>query len=194
MNSIKFKERLESDRLILFIPEATFENAKLLFSYVDKNREELWKWLPWLPTNTKPEHSFEFLQSCTKQFESGKRAEYFIIEKATGDFCGLCHTGRYDSLTTAHFEFGYWLDKDKYGKGYITEAVKVLEDDLFAQKAPRLVIKNDTENLGSINVAKRLGYHLDGVLRADFYSERLQSYRDVNIWSKLHPDIEKQRG
>ncbi len=74
------------------------------------------------------------------------------------------------------------------------EAVKLLEDDLFAQKAPRLVIKNDTENTGSINVAKRLGYHLDGVLRADFYSEYLQSYRDVNIWSKLHPNIEKQRG
>ena len=76
----------------------------------------------------------------------------------------------------------------------MTEAVKAIEENLFSQNVPKLVIRNDTENSGSINVAKRLNYHLDCILRSDFYSDRLKSYRDVNIWSKLHPNIEKQRG
>lgn len=194
MIDIKFKEKLESERLILKVPELNFDTAKLLFLYVDKNREELWKWLPWVPTNTKPEHSFEFLQSCQKDFESGIKVEYFIIEKSTGDFCGLCHAYKRADFTHHYFEIGYWLDKDKYGKGYMTEAVKTIEEYLFSQNAPKLIIRNDTENSGSINIAKRLNYHLDCVSRSDFYSKRLKSYRDVNIWSKLHPNIEKQRG
>jgi RimJ/RimL family protein N-acetyltransferase len=65
---------------------------------------------------------------------------------------------------------------------------------LFAQNTTRLIIQNDIENMGSVNVPKRLGYHLEGIARADFYSEYLGSYRDIYTWSKLHPNIEKQRG
>ncbi|MBO7257974.1 MAG: GNAT family N-acetyltransferase [Alphaproteobacteria bacterium] len=194
MNNIKFKEILNGERLALKIPTANFETARMLFSVVSRNREHLGKWLPWVAKNTQPEHSYDFLQSIVKGFNENTKAEYFIYEKSTGDFCGICSAHTHFSPTHKYISLGYWLDKEKCGKGYMTEAVKLIEDDLFTQNATRLIIQNDIENMGSVNVPKRLGYHLEGIARADFYSEYLGSYRDIYTWSKLHPNIEKQRG
>ena len=194
MNNIKFKEILAGEHITLKIPTANFETAHMLFSVVSRNREHLGKWLPWVAQNTQPEHSYHFLQSIVKGFNENTKAEYFIYEKSTSDFCGICSAHTHFSTTHKYISLGYWLDKEKCGKGYMTEAVKLIEDDLFAQNATRVIIQNDIENMGSVNVPKRLGYHLEGIARADFYSEYLNSYRDLYTWSKLHPDIEKQRG
>ncbi len=194
MNAIKFKDILDGEHITLKIPTANFETAYMLFDVINRNREHLGKWLPWVAKNTQPEHSYDFLQSIVKGFNENAKAEYFIYEKSTGDFCGICSAHTHFSPTHKYISLGYWLDKEKCGKGYMTEAVKLIEDDLFAQNTTRLIIQNDIENMGSINVPKRLGYHLEGIARADFYSEYLGSYRDIYTWSKLHPDIEKQRG
>ena len=194
MNNIKFKEILDGEHITLKIPTANFKTAHMLFNVISRNREHLGKWLPWVAKNTQPEHSYDFLQSIVKGFNENAKAEYFIYEKSTNDFCGICSAHTHFSPTHKYISFGYWLDKEKCGKGYMTEAVKLIEDDLFAQNATRLIIQNDIENMGSINVPKRLGYHLEGIARADFYSEYLGNYRDIYTWSKLHPNIEKQRG
>ena len=47
------------------------------------------------------------------------------------------------------------------------------------------MIANDAKNTRSVNVAKRCGYHLDGVMRKEQWSERWKSFRDHNVWSKL---------
>lgn len=194
MKNVIFKPKLESERLILQVPELTFENAQMLFETTNKNREHLEPWLPWISKVTEPCHSFVFLQNVIKSYLENKKAEYFIYEKSTGDFCGICSANMHDTLTQKYISFGYWLDKDKCKKGYMQETVKTIENNLFSQNVPKLVIRNDTGNFGSVNVAKKLNYHMDGILRSEYYSEKLKSYRDMYIWSKLHPDIEKQRG
>ena len=193
MKNVILKPKLESERLILKVPELTFENAQMLFETTNKNREHLELWLPWISKVTEPAHSFMFLQNAVKSHLENKKAEYFIYEKSTGDFCGICAAHMHDTLTQKYISFGYWLDKNKCGKGYMTEAVKTIENDLFSQNVPKLIIRNDTKNFGSINVAKKLNYHMDGILRSEYYSKKLKSYRDMYIWSKLHPSIEKQR-
>lgn len=194
MQNLIFKDQLTTERLILKTPSLDFETARMLFNVTERNRSHLEKWLPWIALCTSPVHSFEFLQSAVKSYNNGDKVEYFIYEKETSDFCGICSAKKHLSLTENYITLGYWLDKDKCGKGYMSEAVKTIEADMFSQNVPKIVIRNDTQNFGSVNVAKRLGYHMDCIYRAEYFSTHMNSFRDMYIWSKLHPDIEKQRG
>ena len=187
MIDIKFKNEIISERIILKRPTLDFKTANMLFSYIEKNREHLEKWLPWVPNNTPETDSFSFLQSVQKGFETNTKGEYFIIEKSTGDFCGIIGIHVHNTPTKSEIALGYWQDKDKCGNGYITEAVQRAETEIFSQNIMRIIIENDTENIASVNIPKKLGYHLDGVLRSSFYSTYFKNYRDKNVWSKLNP-------
>ena len=82
-------------------------------------------------------------------------------------------------------EIGYYLFDFAVGFGYMQEAVKCLEKTAFEKGLNRIVIKNDTTNTRSVNVAKQCGYHLDGVLRQDKWNGITQKFRDTNVFSKL---------
>ena len=68
------------------------------------------------------------------------------------------------------------------------EAVRCLEKTAFEKGLNRIVIRNDTTNMRSVNVAKNCGYHLDGVLRQDKWNDVTQQFRDTNVFSKLKSD------
>ena len=69
------------------------------------------------------------------------------------------------------------------------EAVKSLEKTAFEAGLNRIIIRNDTNNTRSVNVAKSCGYHLDGVMRQDKWSDIFQKFVDSNVFSKLKSDI-----
>lgn len=192
MPSIKLSERLESERLLLRIPEATFENAQIQFKTTDRNRAHVGKWLNWVEKTQKPEDCFGFLNHVQESFTAGEKAGYWIIEKSTGDFCGMCSA----ALHTDEQEYasiGYWLDISKCKKGYITEAVKMIEDNLFPQGLVRMEIRNDIENIPSANIPKKLEYHLDGILRQASTSSYFKTPRDINVWSKIASEYQAPR-
>ena len=82
-------------------------------------------------------------------------------------------------------EIGYWISSRFCGKGYMQEAVSLLEKEFFEQGINRIVIKTDILNVKSANVAQRCGYILEGVLRQESFSKNEQRYRDINVFSKL---------
>ncbi len=86
-------------------------------------------------------------------------------------------------------EIGYWMARKMQGKGYMTKAVLLLEQVAFANGFNRLEIRNDPENPNSVNVAKRAGYHLDGILRQDRWNPYYKRFADTNVWSKLKSDL-----
>lgn len=184
---------LTGDKIILRRPAADFKTATMLFSCIDRNRDHLRKWMEWTDKTKTPEDSFVFLQGVNAHFDDKTKGEYFVIERATGDFCGLCSMHVHNGLDE-NIEIGYWLDKTKCGHGFIAEGVRLLETLCFTQNVMRIIIHNDTANTASVNVAKRAGYHLDGVLRAAFYSDYFKNYRDKNVFSKLNPALGHQRG
>lgn len=64
------------------------------------------------------------------------------------------------------WEIGYWLRTGYEGKGYMTEAAKACIKFAFEYlKADKIVIRADSRNFPSQNVAKRCGYHFDGTMR-----------------------------
>lgn len=133
-------------------------------------------------------HATNFVTDARQKFVEGKKIEYFIEEKSSGDFCGVCG-GVLHSGDKNYVSLGYWLSPPKRGKGYITEAVKAIEADLFPQGLNRMVINVDVANAASNSVPKRLGYKMEGVNRKIHYSPYTQTYHDFCMWSKIDEEF-----
>ena len=130
------------------------------------------------------------LNWCDKNWKEGKGYAYIIRENISGRLVGSVDFFDIDAKNKCG-GIGYWLGSEFVGNGYMHEAVLLLEKEIFAQGFNRIFIGNDTRNIRSANVAKRAGYHLDGVLRQDRWSEIESCFVDTNVWSKIRADFEK---
>ncbi|MBN2657392.1 MAG: GNAT family N-acetyltransferase [Spirochaetales bacterium] len=80
-------------------------------------------------------------------------------------------------------EIGYWILGQFEGKGYMSEAVAVLEKALFETGFHRIIIRCDEENILSGNIPRRLGYTREGTMR-DCYKIEVR-YVSHEVHSKL---------
>lgn len=184
-NTMEFTEKLESERIVLKRPVPSFELAKEIFAAVEESRENLAPWLPWCQRTTKAEHSYGFLADwCDKNWQEKTGFPYLIHDKLTDKYLG-CIDFMNVSDTNKSGEIGYWIRKSAEGKGYMSEALKVLEKEAFRVGINRIYIGNDTRNIRSANVAERAGYHLEGILRQNRWDDYSQSFVNSNVWSKL---------
>ncbi|MCL2629291.1 MAG: GNAT family N-acetyltransferase [Alphaproteobacteria bacterium] len=180
---------LKGARIELRTLEPTFENAKMIFDVVVANRDYLLQWLPWASTEItgKPEDSFDFLLKMQRNRKDN-------IEYGFGIFLDNKYIGNISIFDVSEKrksgEIGYWLVKDAMGKGYMTEAVKLIENAFFESFGNRIQIKCDTRNIPSQNVPKRLNYHLDGEIRQD-NTDTSGKFRNTLIFSKLKSEWEK---
>jgi len=184
---LNMPEKIVSERIVLVRPyPASFELAKEIFEKVELSRKTLRDWLPWVDGTKTPEDEYMgwLVNWCEKNWKEGRGFAYLIRHKKTKAVLGAIDLMRYIEQNKSA-EIGYWLSDDAVGHGYITEAVHTLEKIGFEQGLNRIVIANDAENVRSVNVTKRCGYHLDGVMRKEQWSERWGSFRDHNVWSKL---------
>ena len=184
---LKMPEKMKGKRIVLLRPyPPTFELAKEIFEKVDLSRKTWRNWLPWVDNTKTPEDEFShwLVNWAQQHWNENKGFAYLIRHKKTNEILGAIDLLRYIEENRSA-EIGYWLSDDAVGHGYMTEAVRVLESAAFKRGLNRIVIANDTENIKSANVPKRCGYHLDGIMRQEQWSEELHSFRDMNVWSKL---------
>lgn len=186
---MNFPNKIDSERIFLERPyPVTLELAKEIYAGVKSCRSYLGEWLPWANATYSLEDEMSYLKDwCEAHWENGEGFAYLIREKETKKFLGIIDLLKVNQKHKSA-EIGFWLLKDETGKGYMSEAVKALEKEVFKQGFNRIVIQNDTQNTPSANVAKNAGYHLDGVMRQDRWCEDKNRFRDSNIWSKLKSD------
>ena len=64
-------------------------------------------------------------------------------------------------------EIGYWLGEAHWGKGIVSEAVRLVTDHAFREMGYlRLFALPFADNVGSIRVLEKAGYEREGLLRA----------------------------
>ncbi len=94
---------------------------------------------------------------------------------------------------TAHYYEGYELgyrifDPEDHGKGYATEATRLMSKFLFdSKRILRLTIQCEQGNAGSRKVAEKSGYKFEGIARSVF--ESYGKVTDIEVWSLTHADI-----
>jgi len=91
----------------------------------------------------------------------------FIIEKKDGSKIGsIGHFTTADKL----FEIGFSVIPSERGKGYCTEAVKILVDYIFlSTDIVRIQARTDVRNVTSQRVLEKAGFHKEGTLRKVMY-------------------------
>jgi len=120
----------------------------------------------------------------------------FIIEKKDGSKIG--YVSHYNMLhpSAKPLEIGYALVPSERGKGYCSEAVKIMVDYLFLSKdVVRIQAHVDVRNVASQKVVEKAGFKREGVLRKtafvrgewqDFYSYSMlrEEWKEPRILTK----------
>lgn len=146
--------------------EGNLVNVKVL------EREDLPLFAKW--TND-PEFSGAFepleqvpLKEMEKWYENLRPEEkWFIIEKKDGTKIGqIMHIPK-----GPHFVIGYRILPEERGKGYCTEAVKIMVDYLFlSRNIVRIESQANPENVASWKVLEKAGFTKEGVIRKSVFA------------------------
>jgi ribosomal-protein-serine acetyltransferase len=106
------------------------EDASILFTVVDNNRERLSVWLPWVQDTKAVSDSLLFIEESLKDIADSTGFPYGIWYE--GKFVGVAGAVSWDVVNQT-VEIGAWLDADHEGKGIVTNALKSLIEMIFTQ-------------------------------------------------------------
>jgi len=186
----KFKNELVGKRIILKRLKPTILMASLIFKVVDDNRSHLKPWFPWVKSGKTIEDSLNYLFKTDEKYKAGEKIDYGIfLEK---EYIG--NIGVFDiNKKNKSGEIGYWLSKKFIKKGYMTEAVGILEKEFFSNiNLNRIQIRCNERNVASAGVAKKSGYTFEGKLRQVSYSEHFKEFANTLIFSKLKSEFKSK--
>ncbi len=118
-------------------------------------------------------------------------SELFVIEDNLHHIVGVIT--HFKSRTPVSREIGYRLfDTALAGRGYVTEACRLLIDHLFnVQPYHRLELLTVPENIASVRIAQKCGFRHEGTLRQSFFLNG--RYCDVAVYSLLRPEWEQRQ-
>lgn len=185
----KIKNKLIGKRIVLQTAKPDISTAIAIFKVTDTNRKHLRPWLEWEKETKKVEDSLKYLFDKEKKVKEGNRVEYgiYIGKEYIGNI------GIFDiDKNKKSAEIGYWLSAKFTGNGYMTEAVKIIEKEFFANGLNRIQIRCDEKNIASVGVVKKCGYIFEGKLREDSYSKHFKGFRNTLVFSKLKSDFQKE--
>lgn len=138
-----------------------------LFEAVEESREHIRPWLPWAHEHRTPEESEGLVRRFHARTLLREDLMYAVLDRETGRYEGGIGLHRID-WKARKFEVGYWLRKSAEGRGYMTEAVRMLTDLAFETlEANRVFIRCSTKNARSAAIPQRLGFVYEGTFAND---------------------------
>jgi ribosomal-protein-serine acetyltransferase len=157
------------------------QHAAPLLDLVNKNRQHLRQWLPWVDGMQTVENFQAYINCCKMQHEEDTDYGYVIFFNNTiAGRIGIHYIHQYNNLGA----IGYWLGEEFSGKGIITKACKALITHCFKDLGlNRIEIKCAADNRKSAATAERLDFKKEGVLRqAELVNEE---YLDLHLYAML---------
>ncbi|HLZ61556.1 MAG TPA: GNAT family N-acetyltransferase [Ktedonosporobacter sp.] len=156
-------EKLDGERVL--VRPYRESDAQAIFEAVGESRDHLRPWLPFADAHQTVEETQDWIIHGLSDWLLRENFHLGIWEKAIDRYLGGIglHPHNWE---TRYFEIGYWLRASAAGKGYMTEAVRLLTDFAFNElAATRVQIRCDERNMHSAAVARRLGYVQEARLR-----------------------------
>ena len=115
-----------------------------------------------------PAQTEAYLRSVMRDDEASQRMRYNLIveERDTGEVVGSVGLHVIDGAPDgAHYGLGYFVRRDRWNRGYATEAARAALDFLFAGNGCRVSASCLAENLGSRRVLEKCGFTQEGLLK-----------------------------
>jgi ribosomal-protein-serine acetyltransferase len=139
------------------------KDAAPAFAEVERNRDYLREWLPWVDFTASPEDLRRFIVKVREQFAAGRGPQCGIW--VDGAFAGSigCHPIDWPNRTCS---IGYWIGEGYRGKGIVTRCCESVLEYLFDDLGlHRVTIQCGTGNTRSRAIPERLGFTQEGVTR-----------------------------
>ena len=159
-------------------------DAETVFASVERNRQYLRQWLPWVDFTSSPDQIRNFIVRVRDQFETGRgpQAGIWIGDEFAGSVG--CHPIDWPNKNCS---IGYWIEERHQGKGVMTRCCANLLDYVFRDLGlHRVTIQCGTGNQRSCAIPERLGFTREGITReGEFVNDR---WLDLVVWSMLQRD------
>lgn len=137
-----------------------------------------------------PETALRFIEGQRQLFETGQGVAYAVEEKAEGCLCGCVGLGRDEEHH--HAELGYWIGVRWWGRGYATEAARLVIAWGFAHlRLHRITARHFASNPASGRVLEKLGMRREGLLREHYFKEG-RGFEDAVLYGLLLGDWVRQ--
>lgn len=158
-----------------------WRHADAIFALVEKNREHLGRWLPWVESSTSVDSTKEFIATALEQY--GRNDGFQASIWYQGELVGMIGFHMWD-FADKKTEIGYWLAESHTGKGIMTKAVQAIVKYAFETlDLNRVEILCAVGNDKSCAIPERLGFIHEGILRK---SHKLHGKLiDMNIFALL---------
>ena len=156
-------------------------DAETIFAVVERNREHLREWLPWVDGTHSPEDVRPFILRAQAQLEAGQGPNAGVwVDGVLAGNVG-CHAIHWANRNCS---LGYWIDAAQQGKGFITRCCAAMLDYLFDElHLHRVEIQCGTGNTRSCAIPERLGFTREGLLReSEWVNDR---WVDLVVWGML---------
>src|SRR4051812_40391267 len=138
-------------------------NSEALFQLVERNRDRLREWLPWVDRTQHEGPLREFIAIGLQQYAAGEgfHAGIWVDGEIRGAI-GI-HRINWSDRNTA---LGYWLDESAEGRGVMTRCTRAMLDYLFYElHLQRVEIRCGAANQKSCAIPQRLGFTREGIAR-----------------------------
>jgi ribosomal-protein-serine acetyltransferase len=158
-----------------------FYHAETIYQVIERNREYLSKWFPWVKNTLNAEHTRAFIEFELRRFANNN-----------GFSTGIFHEDNYIGNISIHdinwntkmTSIGYWISAEYQGQGIMTTCCQALLNHGFGILGlNRIEIRARTDNEKSRAIPIRLGFMEEGILRqVDFNNDR---YYDHVVYGLL---------
>jgi ribosomal-protein-serine acetyltransferase len=140
-------------------------DAEALQEAVAESREHIRPWLPFADEHQTVEESLIFIRRVMAKWLLREDLGVGLFDAGSGQYVGGSGLHPRDWQVPA-FEIGYWVRRTSEGRGYVTEAVRLLTDYAFTGlAAQRIMIRCDARNTRSAAIPRRLGFVEEALLR-----------------------------
>lgn len=132
----------------------------------------------------------EWIATTHTGYAEGRSAEFAITLRSDGRLLGVC--GLRIEREHDRGEIGYWIGKPFWGRGYATEAARILVDYAFRNRGlNRVEAWVFTHNSASVRVLTKAGLREEGLRRQ--YVKRFGVYRDVIPFGLVRDEFDADR-
>ena len=179
--------RIIDDHLALKL--MTERDAEEAYALIDRDREHLGEYLPWVDKLHSIEDERKSLAALG--FDPNGKINCFLT--LDGRIIGAIGPAIIDR-GAEWADIGYWIGSDWEGKGYVTAGVREVEKLCFTDLGmERVQITNDVANTRSRAIPEKLGYTFEGILRRHIVSGHGR-IADRSVYSLLKPEWMAREG
>ena len=171
------KDKLITERLIL--RKLRKDDAKPMFSNWCSN-PEVAKYTFWV-AHENVEVTQKLVDMWLEEEKDEKTVRFVITLKGDDEPIGSIDVVQYINDLP---EIGYCLSRKHWGKGYMTEACGALVDYLFELGYPKVLIRADVRNIGSLKVIEKCGFEFTHQEKIEHRSEAKPESVVVN-WHEI---------